>query len=189
LDDTLVVITNDHGEMVGEADKKLGHGWLVRPELCNTPLIIMNPARRGVATNYILGAQVDVLPTVLDILRIPLPPGNPYEGISLYEQGAATNRAIYLTSSQQRAVIRGNRYMLEDRSEAGADGRAATWVFEISHAGMKTNFRPLRDETADVSTLLNDFERLQNSLILHYSSYRNLSGSSQMASAKKSGNR
>jgi len=33
--------------MVGDEDKKLGHGWRVTPELCNTPLIIMDPRRPG----------------------------------------------------------------------------------------------------------------------------------------------
>src|SRR4029079_16390584 len=44
LDKTLVVITNDHGEMLGgKEDGNIGHGWKITPQLANTPLIIMDP--------------------------------------------------------------------------------------------------------------------------------------------------
>src|SRR5262249_7877315 len=84
LDNTLVVITNDHGEMLGgKEDEHVGHGWAMTPELANTPLIIMDPANPGCHINKSIGTQVDFLPTILGRLNIPLPSNQLYEGRSL----------------------------------------------------------------------------------------------------------
>jgi phosphoglycerol transferase MdoB-like AlkP superfamily enzyme len=74
LDQTLVVITNDHGEMVGEDGDRLGHGWRLDPILCNNPLIIMDPRQPGYRLNYTFGSHIDVLPTILDLINVPPPP-------------------------------------------------------------------------------------------------------------------
>src|SRR5207253_3811047 len=66
LDKTLVVITDDHGEMLGGEDGLIGHGWLLTPELANAPLIIMDPANVGYRINKTVGSQVDLLPTLCD---------------------------------------------------------------------------------------------------------------------------
>jgi hypothetical protein len=83
LDKTLVIITNDHGEMVGEDDRKLGHGWNLEPWLANVPLIIMDPEQKTCHVNPVLGSQVDILPTILDVLNLPLPDNEMYQGVSL----------------------------------------------------------------------------------------------------------
>src|SRR5947208_7858083 len=80
LDKTLVVITDDHGEMLGGEDGPIGHGWLLTPELANAPLIIMDPANVGYRINKAVGSQVDLLPTLCDRLRIPLPATELYQG-------------------------------------------------------------------------------------------------------------
>ena len=169
LDDTLVIITNDHGELIGEENGTLGHGWLVRPDLCNTPLIVMPPGRMTAATNYTLGSQVDILPTVLDLLHIPIPADSLYQGNSMYDPNT-TNKTIYLTSHEQRGMIHGNRYFVEERPQSGGRGGPAT-VFEISHTETKSNYRPLNLST-NITARMDDFEKFQTSFILHYSSYR-----------------
>ena len=73
LDKTLVVITNDHGERTGADGGPIGHGWVITPELANAPLIIMDPQNPGYHLNYTLGSQIDLLPTLLDLLKIPVP--------------------------------------------------------------------------------------------------------------------
>jgi len=47
LDKTIIVITADHGEMLGVKGGPIGHGWVVTPELANIPLIIMDPDHPG----------------------------------------------------------------------------------------------------------------------------------------------
>jgi arylsulfatase A-like enzyme len=185
LDNTLVVITNDHGEMVDEPGGKLGHGWSLQPRLCNTPLIIMNPRQKGYRVNYTLGSQVDVLPTLMDILGINLPPGELYEGTSLYDERSNEGRTVYLTSHQQRALIRNSRYIVEDPSQRQLNNCNPTSVFAISHQGTRTVFTPLT-ESANIAAEMDDFERFQNSFIVHYTHYKALHARGPVAARPKS---
>jgi glucan phosphoethanolaminetransferase (alkaline phosphatase superfamily) len=165
IDDTLVIITNDHGEMIGDEDGKLGHGWRLKPDLCVTPLIILNPSRKGYRVNYALGSQVDLLPTMASLLNMPLPAGELYEGASLYDESANANKTVYLNSTAQRALIRDGKYYWEE----SPDSEPA--VYKISFQGTKTLFEKT-SERADMSPVLNKFDRFQNSLIRHYQSYK-----------------
>ncbi len=72
LDDTLVVVTADHGEHFGERNM-IGHSLLYEPALA-VPLILREPK------NLVGGQRVadpvqaaDVAPTVLDLLGLPVP--------------------------------------------------------------------------------------------------------------------
>ena len=175
LEKTLVVITDDHGEMVGEDGSLLGHGWYVEPWLSNIPLIIMNPksGRQG-SLNPVLGSQVDLLPTVLDLLRIPLPPGELYEGLSLYSPQARQERKVYINSYGQRAIIQGDRYFLEDRNLGhGSKGRQSARTYQITQQGAKTSYR-LLEQTAAITAELDRFEQVQKSLLVHYDYARRL---------------
>ncbi len=172
LDHTLVVITDDHGEMVGEDGGTLGHGWNLSPVLSNVPLIILDPRRPGHRLNEVLGSQVDVLPTVLDLLNLPLPAGQFYEGVSLYDQAANRNKTVYLNSHADRAIIRGSRYLLEKRDPSASAPRTdSTEVYEISHHGSKTSFRRV-NESADIVDQLDQFDDFQRSLLVHYPKVR-----------------
>jgi arylsulfatase A-like enzyme len=73
LKDTLLVITNDHGEELGERGR-FGHGHQVFEELIRAPLLVhyppMFPAGKVIAD---VVEHVDVAPTILDALgRDPL---------------------------------------------------------------------------------------------------------------------
>ncbi|MCF7668722.1 MAG: sulfatase-like hydrolase/transferase [Verrucomicrobia bacterium] len=170
LDKTLVVMTSDHGEMVGEEKGLAGHGWLATPKLTNIPLIIMDPAKTGRSVNYTIGSQVDVLPTILDLLDISLPSSELYQGVSLYNTNAVRNRQIYLNSYRQRALITDNKYILED-PEFEIDGRNKTTVFKIENNGTDTIFTETDDQT-NITHVMDKFEELQNALIPYYSYYK-----------------
>jgi arylsulfatase A-like enzyme len=72
-DDTVVVITSDHGEELGEHGR-IGHGRTLYEEVLQVPLLVRvpgwQPAR--VETPVML---IDVLPTLLDELGLPSPEG------------------------------------------------------------------------------------------------------------------
>src|SRR5581483_9355134 len=101
LDHTLVIITADHGEMLGAKGEFVGHGWVVTPELANVPLIIMDPDHRGYRVNPTVGSQVDLPSTILDLLGIATPSGQIRQGSSLYSDAARSDRTIYLNSFRQ----------------------------------------------------------------------------------------
>lgn len=77
--DTVVIVTADHGEELGEKGE-VGHGQSLLPELMNIPLIVYGPGfpPRRVGEPVSL---VDVLPTVRELSGAPANPAN--EGWSL----------------------------------------------------------------------------------------------------------
>jgi len=84
MDTTALFITSDHGENLGE-HKPFTHGGAIPwDSLIKTPLIISYPAlfKKNHTENRFTEA-IDIMPTILDICRIPLPPGKRMDGISL----------------------------------------------------------------------------------------------------------
>lgn len=81
LDDTLIIVTNDHGEELGD-HKKFGHGHSLYEELLRAPLIIHYPPaiRPTVLTNEV-AENVDISPTIVDMLGIK--PMAKADGLSL----------------------------------------------------------------------------------------------------------
>ncbi len=72
-DDTLIVITSDHGEEVLDRGM-LGHLHSLYQELLKVPLVIKFPDGRLAGTRHKQRvSQVDILPTVLDELGLPAP--------------------------------------------------------------------------------------------------------------------
>jgi arylsulfatase A-like enzyme len=75
LDDTIVVITADHGEEFFEHGQK-GHAKTLYDEVLRVPLVVRYPRR--IAFGRRVGAQVrlmDVAPTILGLARVPAPDG------------------------------------------------------------------------------------------------------------------
>jgi hypothetical protein len=171
LDKTLVVITDDHGEMLGAKGGPIGHGWVITPELANAPLIIMDPQNPGYHLNYTLGSQIDLLPTLLEILKIPLPPGQLYQGRSLYVPEAGDRRLVYLNSYEQYGIIADNHFVSGDRKadERGASSAART-VYAISNHGSSTRFSA--DRAAKEQPLsIRSFDEFQENFLRNYSFY------------------
>jgi len=168
LDKTLVVITDDHGELLGEDGGPIGHGWAVTPELANIPLIIMDPDKRGYRINDAVGSQVDLLPTILDLLGIPIPQEQLCQGDSLYSLTRVANRTIYLNSFRQYGIIKGQQLICGDRETPGAgDGRN---IFAITNQGARTLF-VATNATLAVPVSISSFDRFQENLLRHYSRY------------------
>jgi arylsulfatase A-like enzyme/Tfp pilus assembly protein PilF len=110
----LIVFTADHGESLGEHGE-LTHGLLAYEATLHVPLVIWGP---GVAPGRDLRAarHVDIVPTVLQALRLPVPAGLPGRSL-LAAAPPATDAASYfeaLTGNLTRgwAPLRG---MLRER--------------------------------------------------------------------------
>jgi membrane-anchored protein YejM (alkaline phosphatase superfamily) len=70
LDDAVVVVTGDHGEGLGE--RHWAHGWHLYNEDIRIPLLIYDsPA--ATYPDLTFGTQVDIAPTILDRLGLPIP--------------------------------------------------------------------------------------------------------------------
>ncbi len=93
-DDTLVIVTGDHGEAFGDTHGQRGHAWSVFEEEVHVPLLIWNPRLfpegGRVAT---IGGHVDVNPTLTDLLG--LEPAQEWQGHSLFDP-ARPPRAYFM---------------------------------------------------------------------------------------------
>jgi choline-sulfatase len=81
-DETLLLVTSDHGEGLGEHRETL-HGFFAYQSTLRIPLLVRGP---GIAPGTRLQPTVrivDVLPTVLDLLGVPVPPRARFSGVSL----------------------------------------------------------------------------------------------------------
>jgi len=170
LDHTLIVITGDHGEMLGEDDGKMGHGWVVTPELANVPLIIMDPNRPGGHINYTVGSQVDLLPTVADLAGVRLRSDELYQGRSLH-RGNSENRLIYINSYGQFGVVQQDVIGIGDRVRQSS-GFGDLERFRVLNALHSSHFEATAGEQGQSADIAR-FDRFQESFLQNYGTMRN----------------
>jgi len=68
---TLVIITADHGESMGDADYWFQHGQNIRYPCINVPFIVACEGAVPAGTSNALVGNADIAPTILDLLGIP----------------------------------------------------------------------------------------------------------------------
>jgi len=69
-DNTLFVITSDHGELLGEDGTRWGHEIHIADPVLRTPLILAGPGLPAGARVSGLTRSLDILPTLLDLLGL-----------------------------------------------------------------------------------------------------------------------
>jgi arylsulfatase A-like enzyme/Flp pilus assembly protein TadD len=88
LTDTLLVLTSDHGESLGEHGEET-HGYFIYQSTLRVPLILHWPHAAGHPARIENPVSlIDVAPTVLDFLGVPKPPQ--FQGHSLLASAAAS---------------------------------------------------------------------------------------------------
>ena len=101
-DRALIVVTSDHGSMLGEHGEYEHHGHLYE-EVAKVPLLIKFPFSKRVGRQSGAINLIDILPTVLSICDIPVPDaisGRPFGGPSsvvseVYSFELGIHRVIY----------------------------------------------------------------------------------------------
>jgi arylsulfatase A-like enzyme/Flp pilus assembly protein TadD len=79
LDSTVVVVTADHGESLGEHGEET-HGFFLYESTLRVPLLIRGPSLPRGERIASLARTIDVAPTALEALGVEPPPG--FEGVS-----------------------------------------------------------------------------------------------------------
>ena len=106
LDEAVVVVIGDHGEGLGE--RHWAHGWDLHNEDIRIPMLIYDePAAKYPDLSF--AAQVDVAPTILDRLGLPIPTS--WEGQSLL---APTSKRF----TYHQTYFFPNRYAVVYRNES-----------------------------------------------------------------------
>lgn len=111
LQDTLVIVTADHGEEFGDHGGLL-HRVSLYEELLHVPLVLHGP---GVATGVDrrLASTVDVAPTILAALGLEVPPW--MEGRSLLEPWDPPREAVFAQYTDLLYAMRTERWKLIER--------------------------------------------------------------------------
>jgi glucan phosphoethanolaminetransferase (alkaline phosphatase superfamily) len=114
---TLLVITGDHGEAFGQHDGNYGHTLFLYEENVRVPYLIVAPGLTRQAERVArVASLIDTAPTVLDLLGVPAPGG--YQGRSLLE--AQTNLALFCTDYSLGLLgLRDGRWKLIHELESG----------------------------------------------------------------------
>ena len=93
-DDTVVVITGDHGEAFADPHPQRGHAWSVYEEEVRVPLMIWNPRLfEEAARAQTIGGHIDLNPTLADLLEVE--PPRDWQGHSLFDLGRPS-RAYFM---------------------------------------------------------------------------------------------
>jgi arylsulfatase A-like enzyme len=107
--DTIVVLTGDHGEGFGDPHRTWGHGFRLYEEGIHVPLMIWSPALfpqgRHVDT---VGGHVDLSPTILDLLGVPAPAS--WEGRSLFARARSPRTYFYAANDDYLLGTREGNY-------------------------------------------------------------------------------
>ncbi len=99
-DDTMIVVTADHGEAIGEHHLVLhGLGYVYEDQV-RVPLVIKYPNQKHGDVFPGLASMVDVLPTVLDVAGVAVPPV--VQGQSLKNGVVAQSRAVLSEAAPER---------------------------------------------------------------------------------------
>lgn len=94
-DDTLIVVTADHGEALAEReDRWIGHTVSLHEEVVHVPLVIKLPGSRARTDVVRPVSTVDLLPTLAAFLRLELP-----------EAKAWSARSLLLSEEEQPAFV------------------------------------------------------------------------------------
>lgn len=112
-DETWIIVTSDHGELLGEHGI-YGHGTTLHEPLLRIPLILKFPGSRmapGARDDEV--QLVDLFPTILDELGLEIPPD--VQGSALGRRGHPAIAEVYPLPFMEHA--RGDFRMLRDGSE------------------------------------------------------------------------
>ncbi len=74
LDNTIVLVTADHGESLGEHDEDT-HGVFIYDATVRVPMIVAGPRVAKGKVASVVARGVDIMPTLLELSEVPVPAG------------------------------------------------------------------------------------------------------------------
>jgi arylsulfatase A-like enzyme len=142
-DRTLVVITSDHGESLGEHDYYFDHGEDLFDPSMRIPLLVAGAGAKAGHRADVLATTLDLVPTVLDAVKVSYPPELAGESLLAAARGEAHGARPRLPGQNDRNLLgawdrrfkivatpsdEGTRYSLYDREGDPGETRDASRV-------------------------------------------------------------
>lgn len=118
-DDTLVVITGDHGEAFGHPHDTYGHGAKLYQENVQVPLMLWNPKMFQGERDDTVGSQIDLNPTILHILGID--PPDSWQGHSVFSPSKPPRAYFYAANDDYLFGVREGRWKYIYNATIGRD--------------------------------------------------------------------
>jgi len=104
-DDTLIVVTGDHGQAFGYPHDTYIQGRTIYEEDVNVPLMLWFPGRfRPAPRPGAIGSHVDLAPTIAELTG--LPPAPDWQGRSLFDAARAPRAYFYVAEDHFRLGVR-----------------------------------------------------------------------------------
>jgi arylsulfatase A-like enzyme len=140
-DRTLVVITSDHGESLGEHDYYFDHGEDLFDPSMRIPLVVAGPGVKAGSRTAVLATTLDLVPTILDAVKVSYPPDLAGESLLPAARGEAQPGRPRLQGQNDRNLLgawdrrfklvatpteSGARYALYDRDRDPGETRDAS---------------------------------------------------------------
>lgn len=140
-DRTLVVVSTDHGESLGEHGYYFDHGENLYDPSMRIPLIVVGPGVKAGGRASVLATTLDFVPTILDAVKVSFPPDLAGESLLPATRGEARPERPRLHGQNDRNLLgawdhrfkivatpteTGARYALYDRDrDPGETGDAS----------------------------------------------------------------
>ena len=103
LENTIIIFTTDHGEYAGDHGL-IGKSDLVYDSVFNIPLIYRGPGINNSANSELVSI-VDIMPTILELMQIPIPLGVKGKSHRLLLEGEGSGReSVYAESPTMRMI-------------------------------------------------------------------------------------
>ena len=137
---TLVVVTSDHGESLGEHGYYFDHGENLFDPSMRIPLVVAGPGVKAGHRSDVLATTLDLVPTVLDALKVSYPPDLAGESLLPATRGEGRPERLRLHGQNDRNLLgawdrrykivatpsdEGARYALYDREKDPAETKDA----------------------------------------------------------------
>ena len=110
LDDAIVVITGDHGEGLGE--RHWAHGWHLYNEDIRIPMLFYD-APSASYPDLTFAAQVDIAPTILDRLDLPIPASWDGQSLLAPSRKRFTYHQTYFVPNRFGVIYRDDRALFK----------------------------------------------------------------------------
>ncbi len=110
LDDAVVVITGDHGEGLGE--RHWSHGWHLYDEDIRIPMLIYD-APAATYPDLTFATQVDIAPTILDRLGLPIPASWAGQSLLAATPRRFTHHQTYFAPNRFAVLYRDERALVK----------------------------------------------------------------------------